>query len=78
MPLVGDQSKPITDIAADLRNIDTEIAENEFCPALKKKRVALLQDLLDRTRSELVLSTRELRRYRDECTACVRCSSPMD
>ena len=75
MPMVGDQIRTVSDLIAELQNVDVEIAENEVCFMLRKKRVELLQDILDRVRSELVLSTREVRRYRTECKDCLRCSN---
>jgi len=59
----------------DLNNINTEIAENELCPVLKQKRVALLEDLVYRARNELELSAREVRKYsRRPCEDCMRCN----
>jgi hypothetical protein len=72
--MVGDQIKPISDLILEIKNVDMEIAENEVCFLLRKKRAELLQEVLDRVRSELVLSTREVRRYRTKCEDCLRCS----
>ena len=71
--MIGDYAKRIQEIAADLANIEVEIAENELCPKLKKTKVELLQALLDNTRPALVLCASELRRYRRPCEDCVRC-----
>jgi hypothetical protein len=72
--MVGDQVSHISALAAELKNIDAEIAENEMCLKLRKERVKILQDLVDRVRAELVLSANEVRRYRQGCNDCMRCA----
>jgi hypothetical protein len=74
---IMDQSKSITDIASDLRNVDVEIAENPNCYALKSLRVRLLTDMQDRVRSALIIATSEVRRERATCTDCIRCEEHM-
>ena len=74
MPMMGDKNKAIIETAAEIENVNAALEENEFCYELKKQRVKLLQDLVDFARAELVLSAADLRRYREKCHLCERCS----
>ncbi|MGB9929760.1 MAG: hypothetical protein ACPK85_15405 [Methanosarcina sp.] len=74
---IVDQSKYIVDIALKLRNLDLEIAKNPNCYELKSRRFKVLEDLHDKTRSEMVQAAAELRRSKDregtQCSDCMRC-----
>ena len=70
-----DQSKYIVDVALKLRNLDLEIAKNPNCHELKSRRFKVLEDLHEKTRTEMVQAAAELRRERNSqrCDDCMRC-----
>lgn len=78
MPFLTDHIKHLIEDANELKLLEVEIAENEICPALKKKRMMILQDVLDRARPALEMTARELRQYRTKCEDCTRCSESVD